>query len=309
MTSTPAVPNQQGTTVVLNQNHINSAISNGASTIPSQKHEGVANGESMNVLHSEANKSVSINSALQSSITSTNVSQTVSNSIQAQVAASTYLTAEGTATTNITHQSTNITKSNDTVKLIYPQGNPSMTSTGAIITNRVAFPAQTVPNGSIGLSPLTPHTVQSKQSAIVIKTSGNHTNAPGLVSVPMSSAASSIQQQQQHQQQHINSVVCSSAASAATLQNIMTLAKPMSQTVVSSQNLVQTSQQTTAILPSNVQILNVRPGVQGPQPQKGAGTAGGGGAVQSRVVLSAPQMVGARPGQPVSRCTPRTRIV
>lgn len=283
VTSTPASSNQQGAAVVLNQNHINSAISNGGS-VPSQKHEGVANGESMNVLQSDANKSVSNNSSLENSLSNTNVS--VANSLQSQVA-TTYMN-DGTPNitqTNLTH----LSKNTDGVKLVYPQGNQSMSSTGAVITNRVAFPAQTVPNGNINLSSLTQQSVlqttasnvqsvQNKQPGIVIKTSGNPTGAPSLVSVPMN-ATSNIS--------HVNNI--GSSAATASIPNIMTLSKPMSQTVVSSQNMVAQPQ---TIIPGNVQILNVRPGVPGPQQQKG---------VQSRVVINAPQMVGARPGQPVSR--------
>lgn len=279
VTSTPTASNQQGSAVVLNQNHINSAISNGGS-VPSQKHEGVANGESMNVLQPDLNKTISNSSSLENSLSSTNVS--VANSLQSQV--TTTFMNDGSPNINQTNL-THLSKSNEAVKLVYPQGNQSMSSTAAVITNRVPFPAQTVPNGNIGLSNIQQsvlqttasnvQSVQNKQPAIVIKTSGNPTGAPSLVSVPTNIP-------------HVNNI--GSSAATASIPNIMTLSKTMPQTVVTTQNMAVTPQ--TAIIPGNVQILNVRAGVPGPQPQKG---------VQPRVVLSAPQMVGAaRPGQPVS---------
>lgn len=282
VTSTPTISNTQGTSVALNQNHVNSAISNGG-TIPSQKHEGVSNGDSTNVLQTDSNKSISNSSSFDNDILNTSVS--VANNLQSQVA-TTFMNdgASNISQTNIT----NLTKSNDAVKLVYPQSNQTISNTGQVITNRVTFPAQTVPNGNITLPSLTQQpvlqtqtnvqSVQNKQPAIVIKTSGNPTGAPSLVSVPMN-ATSNVT--------HVNNI-CSSATTA-NLQNIMTLSKPITQVAATTQNMVAAPQ--TAIIPGNVQIVNVRPGVPGPQPQKGQ--------VQSRVLLSTPQMVGARPGQPV----------
>lgn len=277
VTPTPQVSNQPGSTVVLNQNHINSAISNGES-VPSQKHEGVANGESMNVLQSDANKTISNTSSLENSLSSANVS--LANNLQSQVA--TTFMNDGSSNINQTNL-TNLSKNNEAVKLVYQQGNQSMSSQAAVITNRVQFPAQTVPNGNIGLSNIQSvlqttasnvQTVQNKQPAIVIKTSGNPTGAPSLVSVPTNIT-------------HVNNI--GSSAATASVPNIMTLSKPMPQTVVTTQNMAAAPQ---AIIPGNVQIVNVRAGVPGAQQQKG---------VQPRVVLSTPQMVGARPGQPVSK--------
>lgn len=282
VTSTPTVSNQQGSAVVLNQNHVNSAISNGG-TVPSQKHEGVSIGDPTSVLQTDSNKSIPISSSLDNGILNTTVS--IANNLQSQVA-TTFMNdgASDISQANLT----NLAKSNDTVKLVYPQTNQTISNTGPVITNRVTFPAQTVPNGNITLPSLTQQpvlqtqtnvqSVQNKQPAIVIKTSGNPTGAPSLVSVPMN-ATSNVT--------HVNNI--GSSATTANIQNIMTLSKPITQAAVTTQNMVAAPQ--TAIIPGNVQIFNVRPGVTGPQPQKGQ--------VQSRVVLSAPQMVGARPGQQV----------
>lgn len=280
VTSNTTTTNQHTPTALLNQNHINSAISNGGS-VPSQKHDGVPNGESMNVVSHESDKTVSNNNSHENNLTTTNVS--IVNNLQSQV--STAYINDGTATIN----QTNLTKGSETVKLVYQQGSQPMSTAGSVVANRVTFPAQTVPNGNIGLTSLTQQSVlqttatnvqsvQNKQSAIVIKTSASPTGASNLVSLPMNITSNV---------QHVNNV--GSSAASVSNSSIMTLSKPMTQTSVTSQNMVATPQ--AAIIPGNVQILNVRPGVPGSQPQKG---------VQSRVVLSAPQMVGARPGQPVS---------
>lgn len=241
VTSTPAAPNQTATTVVVNQNHVNSsAIPNGGTTIPSQqqqqKHGAIANGDTVNVVTAatapEANKLV------------------VTNSI---------ITA-GPPAANFTDASKPAAE--QSVKII---GGPAMTTTGpaatAIISsNRVGFPqgAQSLPNGTIGLAPITnaQQTLQAKQQpTLVIKTSAA-AGAAGLVTVPMNVTASVPQ---------VNNVgTCSTT--------------------------ITTQQTTPNTILSNLQVVNVRPGVTA-QGQKGQ---------PARVVLSAPQLVGARPGAPVS---------
>lgn len=147
------------------------------------------------------------------------------------------------------------------VKLLqYTQGNAVTVPPNAATATRLAFPPH---NGNIT-------NVQQKPQAIVIKTT-----APNLV-MPINSVNTNVTQ-------------LNTATVAGVQPGVMTLAKPLAQTVAAStQNVVVTPQ--TAVLPGNVQIVNVRPPAQ---QQKTA--------VQSRVVLSAaPQMVGARPGQPVS---------
>lgn len=226
VTSAPASSVQQ--TSALSQNHINSSISNGG-----PKHEGIANGESVNVAVSADSVSGADNSAS-------------NGASQIYDAAKTTLGSDGQ------------------VKLVYGQGAVNAPATA----HRLAYPAH---NGNIT-------TVQNAQKcqpqAIVIKTTT--CGAPSLVSMNTMSMNTNVSQ--------MNSV-------AGGIQSgVMTLAKPMGQTVTNAQNVVVAPQ---TVLPGNVQIVNVRPGVPQAQQQKAG--------VQSRVVLSAaPQMVGARPGQPVS---------
>lgn len=222
VTSGPASSVQH--TTALSQNHINSAISNGG-----PKHEGIANGESVNVAVSADSVSGANNSA--------------SNcASQLYDAAKTAVGSDGQ------------------VKLVYGQGATAVSAPA----QRLSFPSH---NGNIT-------NVQSKPQAIVIKPTT--CGAPGLVTMPMNTNVSQL----------------NSAGTMSGMQpGVMTLAKQMGQTVASTQNVVVAPQ--SAVMPGNVQILNVRPGVPQAQQQKAA--------VQSRVVLSAgPQMVGARPGQPVS---------
>lgn len=239
VTSTPTVSNQSGTATVINQNHINSAISNGG-TVPSQKHGAITNGDSINVVTTADNNKVLTNNTVTGTIITgpTNLQNTA-----------------GVVTTN--YQTANdASKANDGVKIVYSQSGQSMTSTGTIIANRVAFPQQSMANGTIGLSPLTQQTVLQTNTAnvptlqtkqLVIKTSAAPGTATGLVTVPMTT------------------------------------------TVPQLNNVGSLTTQTPNIL-SNLQVVNVRPGVPAQQ-QKGQ---------PARVVLSAPQLVGARPGAPVS---------
>lgn len=237
VTSTPAAPNQTATTVVVNQNHVNSsAIPNGGTAVPSQqqqqqKHGAIANGDTVNVVAAatapEPNKLVVTNSII----------------------------TTGPPAANFTDAS-KPAAAEQSVKII---GGPAMTTTGPAIisTSRVGFPqgAQSLPNGTIGLAPITNAQQAKQQPTLVIKTSAA-TGAPGLVTVPMNVTASVPQ---------VNNVgTCSST--------------------------ITTQQTTPNTILSNLQVVNVRPGVTA-QGQKGQ---------PARVVLSAPQLVGARPGAPVS---------
>lgn len=244
VTSTPAVSSQTGSTVVINQNHVNSAISNGG-TVPSQKHGAIANGDTVNAITTTDSPKLVTNNSLSGTI----------------ISASSATPVQGAVTTNYINQSSGSVEANkatEGVKIVYSQTGQAMTTSGAIISNRVNFPAQSLPNGTIGLAPITPQTVlqtntsnvqtiQAKQPTLVIKTSAAPgSGAPGLVTVPMNVTASMPQ---------VNNV-----------------GSPTTQ----SPNIL-----------SNLQVVNVRPA----QTQKGQ---------PARVVLSAPQIVGARPGAPVS---------
>ncbi|KAJ8973892.1 hypothetical protein NQ317_005996, partial [Molorchus minor] len=238
VTSTPPAPGQTSSTIVINQNHVNSAISNGGTVAP-QKHGTIANGDSVSAVNiTDAAKQVTNNAM-------------IITGAAAQAAA-------GAVTTGYINQSATIdpNKPNEGVKIVYTQGQGTqvMSNSGTILQNRVNLANQSLPNGTIGLSPQTVlqtnptnvQTLQNKQPTLVLKTSGAP-GAPGLVTVPMNVTSS----------------------------------------VPQANNVGSTSTQSPNIL-SNLQVVNVRPGVP-TQQQKGQ---------PARVVLSAPQLVGARPGAP-----------
>lgn len=237
VTSTPPTSSQTGSTIVINQNHVNSAISNGGTVAP-QKHGTIANGETISAV-----------------VNTTDVNKQVTNNAMIISGG-----AAGAVTTGYINQSATIeaNKSNDGVKIVYTQGqgNQVMSSSGTILQNRVTLPNQSLPNGTIGIPPQTVlqtnatnvQTIQNKQPTLVLKTSGAP-GAPSLVTVPMNVTSS----------------------------------------VPQANNVGSPSTQSPNIL-SNLQVVNVRPGIP-TQQQKGQ---------PARVVLSAPQLVGARPGAPVS---------
>ncbi|CAH1101515.1 unnamed protein product [Psylliodes chrysocephalus] len=229
VTSTPPASSQPGSAIVINQNHVNSAISNGGTVAP-QKQVTIANGDSISGVNtSDGNKQVSNNINANAMILSGNA---------------------GPVTTSYVNQSAPVDTNTKPpegqgVKIVYSQGqaNQVMSSSGpTILQNRV-----TLPNGTISLPQQNTNvqTIQNKQPTLVLKTSGAP-GAPGLVTVPMNVASSMGQ----------------------------------------ANNVGSPSTQSPNIL-SNLQVVNVRPGV--PQQQKGQ---------PARVVLSAPQLVGARPGTP-----------
>ncbi|KAL3274954.1 hypothetical protein HHI36_019730 [Cryptolaemus montrouzieri] len=176
VTSTSHVSNQSGSPIVINHNHISSGLSNGG-TVAQQKHSTTANDDSVDVVSSDTNEQV-INNAMQIS--------------GAQVQ-----TVAGAVTTNyIQHNTTSIdaaNKCNEGVRVVYSQGNQTMSSSGAIMTNRVSVSGQSLPNGTIGIPPhqvlqtnaSNIQTLQNKQPTLVIKTSGAPVGTPGLVTVPM----------------------------------------------------------------------------------------------------------------------------
>nr|CAD7257696.1 unnamed protein product [Timema shepardi] len=317
VTATPAVSSQQGSTPSVNQNHMNSGIPNGG-TVASQKHNVSNCGSgSMNILlNSDVNKTITTSSLQSSNIVHSNAN-TVVTSLHGGVPASGYVNQ----VTSTASQSTltNISKSHESVKIVYPSS--SQSSGGVNINNRVAFPAGALPNGNLALAPLSSHTVlnsvtssvqsvvshthsqtisnvskpigslisvdHGKQGTLVIKAGGN-TNVTqgtplgaGVVSVPMTVNTSG-----SLSGTHVNTAVGTTATSG--MSGVVTLAKPMTHTLGASQTIVGNS---PTILPANVQIVNVnavRPGTPVQPGQKG---------IPPRVVIGAPHMVGARAGQ------------
>ncbi|XP_018579629.1 transcription initiation factor TFIID subunit 4 isoform X2 [Anoplophora glabripennis] len=181
VTSTPPVPGQTGSTIVINQNHVNSAISNGGTVAP-QKHGTIANGDSI------------------SAVNTTDGSKQVTNNAMI-ISGAAAQTAAGVVTTGYINQTGTLdpNKSNEGVKIVYTQGqgNLGMSSSGTILPNRVTLPNQSLPNGTIGLPPQTVlqtnptsvQTIQTKQPTLVLKTSGTP-GAPNLVTVPVNVTSS-----------------------------------------------------------------------------------------------------------------------
>ncbi|XP_072398655.1 transcription initiation factor TFIID subunit 4 isoform X4 [Diabrotica undecimpunctata] len=177
VTSTPPASSQTGSAIVINQNHVNSAISNGGTVAP-QKHGTIANGDSISGVNAinanDGNKQVNNANAM---LIGTNTG--------------------GPVTTSYVNQSvaidSNANKPSDGVKLVYSQGNQVMSNSGTIIQTRV-----TLPNGTIGglppqtvlqTTPTNVQTIQNKQPTLVLKSSGAP-GATGLMTVPMNVASS-----------------------------------------------------------------------------------------------------------------------
>ncbi|XP_031356277.1 transcription initiation factor TFIID subunit 4 isoform X3 [Photinus pyralis] len=183
----------------INQNHINSAISNGG-TVPSQKHGTIANGDSVNVATTAETTKILTNNALPGTIITGAAAQAATGAVQNQASVGNYINQ----TVNSLAQAS---KANDGVKIVHSQTGQAMTNTGPVLTNRVTFPSQSVPNGTINLSSLTPaqtvlqtsttnvQNIQAKQPTFVIKTSAAPTGTPGLVTVPMTATVPQVNNQ------------------------------------------------------------------------------------------------------------------
>lgn len=326
VTTTPAVSSQQVPSATVNQNHMNSAIANGG-TVSTQKH-GVTNGGSgsMNILlNSDTNKTNTTSTLQSGNVVHSNVVNTVVASLHGGVPASGYINQ----VTSSASQSnlTNLTKSHEAVKLVYPSGSQTLTTTGGVnINSRVAFPTGALPNGNLSLAPLPSHAVlnavtSSVQSvvsqthsqagsnvtkqiggvigiehgkpsgtALVIKTSvGNPNVTQGTpLGAGVVSVPMTVSTTMTLTGTHVNTAVGTTTTSG--MSGVVTLAKPITHTVGAPQTIV--GNPSTTILPANVQIVNVnavRPATPGQQGQKG---------LPPRVVIGTPHMVGARPGQP-----------
>ncbi|XP_073949997.1 TBP-associated factor 4 isoform X2 [Choristoneura fumiferana] len=172
-----------------------------------------------------------------------------------------------------------LTNSSEPIKVIYSQTSQSLSNS----VNRVSYPSQTLPNGSIGLSasqnqiihtgaviPQSVNKTINMQPPLVIKqgtTSGQVGMQPGMVTVPMT----------------VNSSMPNS------MSNVMNINKPGGQNVVVTTQNLGSGQ--PAIIP-NVQILNMRPGAPSVAAQKSVAT------VSPRVVIGTPQVVGTRAAAP-----------
>ncbi|XP_071446468.1 transcription initiation factor TFIID subunit 4-like isoform X2 [Hetaerina americana] len=329
VTAAPPVTSQQGVSATVNQNHVNSAIANG-STVSTQKH-GVSNGgsESVNIILNPDSSKTIVTTALPSgSLVTSNVVNTVVAPLHGAVPTSGFMNQVSTSATQANLAT--LTKTHDAVKIVYPASSQTLTSSGGVnINNRVSFPTQTVatlPNGNLGLttslqsqtvlnavtssvqsmvsqSHSQPHTNITKQigsvgvigveqgkgpgTALVIKTNNSAVTqgtalAAGVVSVPMT-----VNTTMTLTGSHVNT---GGTATTSGVSGVVTLAKPISHSVGTSQTMV--GNPSTTLLPASVQIVNVN------AVRPGAPTQPGQKALPPRVVIGAPHMVGARPGQP-----------
>lgn len=327
VTTTPTVSNQQGTSVTVNQNHMNSAISNGG-TVSTQKH-GVPNGgsESMNIiLNSDANKVIS-SGTLQSAIP-TSVVNTVVASLQGGVPPSGFINQVTSNIGLVQSNLTNLNKSQEAVKLVYPSSSQAITTSVGV--NRVTYPnnqtVSSLPNGNLGLTSLASQTllnasttsVQSVVSqsysqagnnvtkvtgvgvigmdqnkptgtALVIKSSSNNHGTQGAsLAQGVVSVPMTVNTTMTLTGTHVNTAAIASTTTAA-VPGVVTIPKPMTQAVGTPQGIVGNTQPT--IIP-NVQILNVN------AIRTGTPTQPGQKSLPPRVMtIGTQQMVGARPGQ------------
>lgn len=320
VTTTPGSSHQQGIAVNVNQNHVNSAISNGSS-ISSQKHNVLNGGsDSMNIiLNSDVNKVISCSNH-QSAVPS--VVNTVVSSLHGGVPSSGYINQVSSNIGLVQSNISSINKSQDSVKLVYPSSQ-SVTTAGV---NRVNYSnnQQSLPNGNVGLTNLSSHSnllnvqhsnLQSAASqsysqtgpnvnkqvsvvgmdqnkptgtALVIKSGGNNHGphsvpvSQTLVSVPMT-----VNSTMTLTGSHVNAAM---GATTTNVPGVVTLAKPITQTVGSQPGVVGNN---PTILPGNVQILNVNT-IRANSPAQPGQKA----ATPRVMTIGTPQMVGARPGAP-----------
>ncbi|KAH1004242.1 hypothetical protein HUJ04_004026 [Dendroctonus ponderosae] len=153
-----SAPHPQQTNTVLQQNHVNSPISNGGTGAAPQKHGTIANGDSI--------------SGNMTSVVDKQINNAYMNATQQPTITSTYTLQQ------------NDQKPPEGLKIVYSQG-----SQGTLIQQR---PQQTqLPNGTIGMAPQTvlsstasPQVPVQKAPTIVLK-AGNPGGTPGLVTVPV----------------------------------------------------------------------------------------------------------------------------
>ena len=233
VTTTSSAHNQgiylTSVTGVNNNNNNNSAIvSNGGPIISSQKHHGVTNGEIISSVNN--NNSVLINNSdfktisnynnnnnnnssvnrvniVTSSLAPISTSNTINSTFVNQVVVSTqHLSSNQSHQIFSTANHSNMPKSHEPVKLVYPATGTQ--SAVLNMNNRVTFTSQTLPNGTISLSPLTSQsqptimqtstvnaaglrTTAQQQQTLVIKNqvsmpTGITSNSPGIVTMTKS---------------------------------------------------------------------------------------------------------------------------
>lgn len=298
VTSTPTVAGHQASPAsVSQQNHqVNSAISNGGTitAVQPQKH-GVSNGSGVTTVNSlmtqEVTKPITTSTLLPVNVVTSNaVAPQVITTQQQQhtqppgIPPAAYINQVSTTNQVSSNQATHIpslTKTHESVKIIYPGVGQVIATTGvANANNKLTFPAQTVgqlANGTLGI---TSQPVLQTTSNVVVSNVGSvsQTGSQTVTAVNKPTGAA---------------LVIKTSVAPGGMVSV-----PMSVPVSVAGNAVSTALQakagvTSTIVPSNVQILNVntmRPAtpVAGQQANK---------QVTPRVVIGQ-QLVGARPGAP-----------
>ncbi|KAK9499294.1 hypothetical protein O3M35_002350 [Rhynocoris fuscipes] len=286
VTSTSAVSTQQGHTISVQQNHINSTISNGARG-STMKH-GVSNGgqESMNILlNSDPNKSAATEHH-------NAVNTRVVASLQAGAPSGQYINQVANSI-GIVQSASDVNKTQDGVKLVYPTGNQPAIA----VNNRVCYTSQnvTLPNGNIGLTSnavlQTSAQSFSQTGSCVNKVSGqtgmDQAKPTGTALVIKSGVNSSQSGSTIGTMTLTGNTNSIGVATSTAVPSVVTLTKPLNQTVGTQQTIVGGAPQ---IVPTNVQILNVN-ALRAATPTQGGKT------LPPRVMIGAPQMVGGRPVQ------------
>ncbi|XP_020282478.1 transcription initiation factor TFIID subunit 4 isoform X2 [Pseudomyrmex gracilis] len=302
VTSTPTVAGHQVSSAsVGQQNHqVNSAISNGGTiaAVQPQKH-GVSNGGGATTVNSlmtqEVTKSITTSTLLPVNVVTSNtvvpVTQVITTQQQQQlqqqhtqppgISPATYINQVTThqVSNNQTTNISSLTKTQEPVKIIYPTVGQVIATTGvANANNKISFPTQTVSqlaNGTLGIT-----------SQAVLQTTSNVVTNVGSVSQTGSQTVTTVNKP--------TALVIKTSVAPGGMVSV-----PMTVPVSIAGNAVSTALQakagvTSALVPSNVQILNVntmRPAtpVAGQQANK---------QVTSRVVIGQHQLVQARPGTP-----------
>ncbi|XP_011263355.1 transcription initiation factor TFIID subunit 4 isoform X1 [Camponotus floridanus] len=299
VTSTPTVAGHQASPAsVSQQNHqVNSAISNGGTitAVQPQKH-GVSNGGGVTTVNSlmtqEVTKPITTSTLLPVNVVTSNAvaPQVITTQQQQQhtqppgIPPAAYINQVSTTNQVSSNQATHIpslTKTHESVKIIYPGVGQVIATTGvANANNKLTFPAQTVgqlANGTLGI---TSQPVLQTTSNVVVSNVGSvsQTGSQTVTAVNKPTGAA---------------LVIKTSVAPGGMVSV-----PMSVPVSVAGNAVSTALQakagvTSTIVPSNVQILNVntmRPAtpVAGQQANK---------QVTPRVVIGQ-QLVGARPGAP-----------
>ncbi|XP_014240499.1 transcription initiation factor TFIID subunit 4 isoform X2 [Cimex lectularius] len=275
VTSSPAPVNSQGQPISVQHNHVTSSISLGARSAP-LKH-GVSNGgaDSMNILLNQDNGKGGGGQDHHNAVNTVVVGASAGQFIN-QLANNLGL-VQGT-----------VNKPEDGIKIIYPSNNQSVS-----VNNRVCYVNQslTLPNGSIALT----SNSDSLKSVQTFTQAGANVNKnaqtvadqskPTGTAVVIKSALSS------SQSSPITTMTNANSLGGTSTTGVVTLAKPINQTVGGQQTIVGGTPQ---IMPANVQIVNVNT-LRANTPSSAGGAKG---AVPSRVMIGTPQMVGGRAVQP-----------